>query len=86
MKRLMAVLLALILTCSTLLVLVACGEPEHTHVYSNFIAPVDPTCTTEGAVGHYECVDCHEKFDQNLPFSAQKVASIVAPKRGCFSP
>lgn len=76
MKRLMAVLLALVLTCSTLLVLVACGEPEHTHVYSNFIAPVEPTCTTEGTVGHYECVECHEKFDQNL----QPIVDITVAK------
>ena len=31
---------------------------DHTHTWGSLVAETDSTCTTEGAVAHYECTDC----------------------------
>lgn len=52
------------------------GGEECQHVYGDWIEGTPATCQQNGSVGHYNCANCGENFDENK----QPLDTIVIPK------
>lgn len=65
-------------TCKEGVLCDICGttvKPAKGHSYGEWIAPIAPTCDTDGVLGHYECSDCGKYFNE----TKQEITSLLDP-------